>query len=65
MVQQPFWQKFLMRLQSLAMKLSRGLFAYQMLMVVRPLPTVDTLLADTHRHSAEKSSALPELAGPV
>jgi len=64
-VSQPFWQKFLMKLQSLAMKVSRGLFAYQMLMVVRPLPTVDTLLADTHRHSARKSSALPELAGHV
>ncbi len=64
-VQQPFWQKFLMQLQSIAMKVSRGLFAYQMLMVVRPLPTVDTLLADTHRHSARKSSTLPELAGHV
>lgn len=64
-VQQPFWQRFLMKLQSLAMKVSRGLFAYQMLMVVRPLPTVDTLLADTHRHSARKSSGLPELAGHV
>ncbi len=62
-VQSPFWQKFLMRAQSLAMKLSRGLFSYQMLMVVRPLPTLDTLLADTHRHSAQKSSALPVLAG--
>ncbi len=62
-VRAPFWQKFLMRLQAFAMKLSRGLFSYQMLMVVRPLPTLNTLLADTHRHSAQKSSALPVLAG--
>ncbi len=64
-VQSPFWRKWLMRAQGLAMKISRGLFAYQMLMIVRPLPTVDTLLADTHRHSAQKSSSLPEPTGVV
>ena len=62
-VRRGFWQSLLMSAQSLALKVSRGLFAYQMLMVVRPLPTLDTLLAKTHEHSAQKSSALPALAG--
>jgi glycosyltransferase involved in cell wall biosynthesis len=60
-VKNPFWRNLLMRTQALAIKVSRGLFAYQMFMVVRPLPTLDQLLADTHRHTAEKSSALPAL----
>lgn len=62
-VKNRFWCRLLMGMQTLGLKISRGLFAYQMLMVIRPLPTLDTLLADTHRHSAEKSSALPALAG--
>ncbi len=53
-----FWRSLLMGCQSLGLKISRGLFAYQMLMVVRPLPTLDTLLTATERHSAEKSSTL-------
>ena len=56
-VKSPFWQKFLMGTQSFLIKLSRGLFAYQMFMVVRPLPTIEKLMADAHRHSAAKSSA--------
>jgi glycosyltransferase involved in cell wall biosynthesis len=55
------WQTFLMAAQRAAMKLCRGLFAYQMLMVVRPLPTLETLLAETHRHSQRRSAALPAL----
>lgn len=58
-VRSPFWQKFLMGAQNFLIKISRGLFSYQMLMVVRPLPTVETLLAAAHRHSGEKSAALP------
>ena len=60
-VKSRFWQKLLMKAQALAIRVSRGLFSYQMLMVVRPLPTLDTLLAATHRHSAEKSAALPAI----
>lgn len=56
-VRSPFWQKVLMKAQGFLIRISRGLFAYQMLMVVRPLPTVDTLIADARRHSAEKASA--------
>lgn len=58
-VKSPGWQKFLMGLQGFLIKISRGLFAYQMFMVVRPLPTIEKLMADAHRHSAEKSAAAP------
>jgi hypothetical protein len=57
-VANPFWQKNLMRLQALLIRLSRGLFAYQMFMVVKPLPTLETLLQDAHRHSHQKSATL-------
>ena len=55
-IKNPFWQKLLMKLHGFAIKVSRGLFSYQMLLVVRPLPTLDTLLAETRRHSAKKAS---------
>ncbi|MEO6246386.1 MAG: bifunctional glycosyltransferase/class I SAM-dependent methyltransferase [Opitutaceae bacterium] len=58
-VKSPFWQKALMAVQGGLIRVSRGLFAYQMLMVVRPLPTLPTLLAKTQRHSQTRSSALP------
>jgi glycosyltransferase involved in cell wall biosynthesis len=61
-VRSPFWSRWLMRMQRLGMKVSRGLFAYQMFLVVRPLPTLETLLADTHRHSAAKATTVPALA---
>ncbi len=61
-VKNPFWQKFFMGAQKFLMKISRGLFAYQMFMVVRPLPTIETLMADAERHSAAKSSARTEPA---
>ena len=60
-VKSPFWQKVLMGMQSVLMKISRGMFAYQMLMVVRPLPTLETLMGDAERHSAQKSSSLPPM----
>ncbi len=60
----PFWQRTLMRVQGLLIKVSRGLFSYQMLMVVRPLPTLKTLSAQTRRHSDEKSAALDSRAEP-
>jgi glycosyltransferase involved in cell wall biosynthesis len=54
--------RLLMGIQGILMKVSRRVFAYQMLMVVRPLPTLDTLLAQTARHSAAKSAAVSEIA---
>ncbi len=62
-VRSPFWQKVLMKTQGLALKISRGLFAYQMLFVVRPLPKLDTLLTRAQQHSVAKSAALPAPAG--
>jgi glycosyltransferase involved in cell wall biosynthesis len=55
-VKSPGWQNFLMGLQAFLIKISRGLFAYQMFMVVRPLPTIEKLMGDAHRHSAAKSA---------
>jgi glycosyltransferase involved in cell wall biosynthesis len=55
-VKNKFWQTLLMKTQSGLIKICRGLFAYQMLFVVRPLATLETLTASMHRHSAEKSS---------
>ena len=57
-VQSPGWQNFLMGLQAFLIKISRGLFAYQMFMVVRPLPTIEKLMGDAHRHSAAKTAVL-------
>ena len=57
-VQSPGWQKFLMGLQAFLIKISRGLFAYQMFMVVRPLPTIEKLMNDAQRHSAAKTAVL-------
>jgi glycosyltransferase involved in cell wall biosynthesis len=58
-VRSPFWQKMLMQTQSALMHVSRGLFAYQMLMIVRPLPTLPTLMKNARHHSEKKSSAIP------
>jgi glycosyltransferase involved in cell wall biosynthesis len=57
-VRSPFWQKNLMRIQAWLIRLSRGLFAYQMFLVVRPRPTLQTLLQDTQRYSARKAAGL-------
>ena len=57
-VKNAFWQKVLMGLQSFLIRISRGLFAYQMFMVVRPLPTLSTLMKDARHHSAQRSSAV-------
>ena len=57
-IKRPFWSRLLFGLQRGLIRVSRGLFAYQMLVVVRPLPTLETLLARTHRHSDAKASEL-------
>jgi 2-polyprenyl-3-methyl-5-hydroxy-6-metoxy-1,4-benzoquinol methylase len=51
-----FLRDALMRIQAILIGISRGLFAYQIFLVARPLPTVDTLLRQAERHSSEKSS---------
>ena len=57
-VRSPFWQRTLMGLQTALIRVSRGLFAYQMLMVVRPLPTLSRLMSEAERHSARKAAEL-------
>ena len=48
----------LVKLNAALIRLSRGLFAYQVFLVATPLPTVDALLDDSIEASAGKRSAL-------
>jgi glycosyltransferase involved in cell wall biosynthesis len=50
-----FWNRLLMGLQTWLIRVSRGLFSYQIYMVARPLATVPTLLEITRNHSQRKS----------
>lgn len=54
-----YWQRALMKMQLFLIKISRGLFAYQIFMVARPLPTLETLLTEAHGHTEKKAFALP------
>lgn len=54
-----FWQRALLKIQLFLIKISRGLFAYQIFMVARPLPTLETLLTEAHGHTEKKALALP------
>ena len=61
-VESGFWRRALLKTQLFLIKISRGLFAYQIFIVARPLPTLETLLTETHRYTAEKAISLsPEL----
>ena len=57
-VQSPFWSRVAMQTQAVLIKISRGLFAYQMYLVVRPLPTMQTLLTATQQHSEAKAGRI-------
>lgn len=57
-VRSPFARKVLMGLQRIAIRLLPGLFSYQIYVVVRARPLLETLLENANRHSAEKSDAL-------
>lgn len=61
-VTSPFWQKVLMKTQGVLMRVSRGLFAYQMFVVVRALPTLPTLMRAARQHSAVRSTAVEATA---
>lgn len=39
------------------MRISRGLFAYQVFLVVEPMPSLEFLLREAHEHSALRSIA--------
>jgi 2-polyprenyl-3-methyl-5-hydroxy-6-metoxy-1,4-benzoquinol methylase len=49
---------WLMKIQLFLIKISQGLFAYQIFTVARARPTPETLLADAHRHADIKASLL-------
>jgi len=51
------WQRRLMGIQRILMRISRRLFAYQCVIVARPLPTLDTLLERTITSSRDQASA--------
>ncbi len=42
---------FLARVNRFLISVSRGFFSYQIFMIVKPLPTVETLLGDTRQHT--------------
>jgi len=62
-VRSRFWQRSLMRVQALLIRISRGFFAYQMLMVVKPLPTLATLMRATQQHTAARAPLVAPPAG--
>lgn len=55
-VKNRFFQGLVMSIQDGLMRISRGLFAYQMFMVVRPLPTLETLMRDARHQVAERAA---------
>jgi glycosyltransferase involved in cell wall biosynthesis len=57
---------FLMRVNQVLIRISKTIFAYQIFMVVRPLPTLTTLLQDSHSHATTRATALSqsEARGP-
>jgi hypothetical protein len=60
-VKSRFASKLLMRLQAAAIWMFPAVFSYQMYLVARPRPLLETLLNNASAHSAEKS-ALHEAA---
>lgn len=56
-IKQRWLARYAMRLQCLLIRIWRGFFAYQIYLVVRPLPTLETLLASARRHSEALSES--------
>ena len=54
----------LVKINSLLIRLSRGLFSYQIFMLATPLPTVDALLTESIAASALRAEAAREEDGP-
>jgi glycosyltransferase involved in cell wall biosynthesis len=48
----------LLKMNQLLIHLSRGLFSYQMFMVVKATPTLETLLKDAQKQSAERAQGV-------
>ena len=56
--------RWLIGLNKALIAISRSLFAYQIFAVVRPKPTLESLLDHAKRESGRRSAALPAPAGP-
>jgi glycosyltransferase involved in cell wall biosynthesis len=50
------WSRILLRTNQLLIRVARGLFSYQIFMVVEPLPSLDYLLSRALDHSARRSA---------
>ena len=50
--------KILLLINRMAIRIWKGMFSYQLFAVAKPLPTIDNLLEDTMKHSAERSDEL-------
>ena len=51
--------RFLVRLNELLIRVSKGFFSYQIFLVATPLPTVRTLLAAYTAESEDRAKAVP------
>ena len=49
----------LVRLNGWLIEVSRRLFSYQLFLFIEPLPTVDSLLVETLRHTEERTQPSP------
>jgi 2-polyprenyl-3-methyl-5-hydroxy-6-metoxy-1,4-benzoquinol methylase len=61
-VQRGWVANALMQLNRLAIRLSRGLFAYQIFIVARPLPTLPSLLRASENHTHDRIRAVAAVA---
>ncbi len=50
--------RFLLGLNQVLIRVSKGLFSYQIFMIVKATPTLDTLLKDAQQQSAKRAEAL-------
>ncbi|MBK8010545.1 MAG: glycosyltransferase [Deltaproteobacteria bacterium] len=59
------WSRALVRANSRLINISKSLFSYQMIFVVRPRPTLATLMSDTEQHSEELSARIIAIQTPA
>lgn len=57
-----FWSRALMRLQAIAIAVLPRVFSYQIYLVARPRPLLETLLRDANQHSEHRSGELANTA---
>ena len=59
------FSRFLLRMNQWCIRLSRGLFSYQMFMRIRPQPSLELLLQNAERESLRRAALLEAAAGPA